>query len=655
MKKHSILTLISAALLGFGAASCDDYLDVNNNIDAPDYVDGYLYLAGIQQGYYDIYVDNGAANSLSQMWGGSQYSAFRNHSFSAGSDSGGAIWRMVYWEQGMNLENMINQSIAEENWHLAGIGLVMKAYSWDVLTKYHGEAPMRQAFDTSLLSFDYQYQDEIYAQIRKWAKQGIDYLSMEDNTLLKDYIAGNDYIYGGDIEKWKKFGYYVLVRNLASLTQKDDFETKYYNDLVKYAALGFASADDDAEVAVAGGGSDAPSSSYNNYWGVYRGNLGYSSSGTVYAFWQYDWAVQVMTGTVPERDSNWKKIDVPGSKWQYKLMDNQIVTDTLVNEQGHWDPRVVLKLGTLDGLYEKPVIDPVTGDTTDYTTERYTEIADIRNFTYYGGGASSYEGTFGEAANFWGQNIDKYATTARYGDGRWLYHNEAPYILGTYAEMMFCLAEAHFVTGNKSAALDAWKKAISGDMDFTAKHIKTGTLASNGYYQGDKITKANFNKAAAEYLAGPFVEGVTADELTLSHIMMQKFVALYPWGGQEAWVDQRKYHYDIEYSGKYPALGDGWDYTTVSQKRDEDPSKVFKGYYLAPSKVRGGSYSSTYNEGSPCYRIRPRYNSEYVWNEHKLEVLKPISGTADNYHTSKPWFCYPGDQPGAPVYQETAE
>ena len=635
MKKHSILMLIAAILFGVTATSCDDYLDVNKNVDAPDHVDGYLYLAGIQQGYYDIYADNHVTNVLTQMWGtsSSTYGTFRDHSWYAGSDSGGAIWRMVYWEQGMNLENMINQSIEAEDWHLAGIGLIMKAYSWDVLTKYHGEAILRQAFDTSLLSFDYQYQDEIYASIRKWALEGIKYLEMEDNTLLKSYIAGNDYIYGGDIDKWKKFGYYVMVRNLASLTRKKDFKEKYYNDLVNYAALAFASSEDDAEVSVAGGGGDAAYSSYNNYWGIHRGNLGNT-------YWQYDWAVQVMTGTVPKYDANWSKITSENETWGYELAEKQIVTDINVDEEGHWDPRMAVKLSTTMG-----------NDQDNYPIE------DIRHFVYYGGSASGSTGIYGDVANFWGVTRSYSVTTARFGDGRWLFNNNAPYILGTYAEMMFDVAEAHFVAGDKTKALDAFKKAVAGDMDFTARHIVTGKVV-DGWHQGDKITKAQFNTAAAEYLAGPFVGGLTEGDLTLSHIMMQKFVALYPWGSQEAWVDQRKYHYDIVYSNEYPTIGNGWDFSTIKQKRDEDDvytmddiatGKVFKGYYLAPSEVRGGSYGSK-NQGSPCYRIRPRYNSEYVWNEHKLKELKPISGVDDAYITSKPWFSYPGNQPDAPIY-----
>lgn len=84
----------------------------------------------------------------------------------------------------------------------------------------------------------------------------------------------------------------------------------------------------------------------------------------------------------------------------------------------------------------------------------------------------------------------------------------------------------------------------------------------------------------------------------------------------------------------------------IDQKWDTDPTKVYKGLYLAPAQVqsRKGSYN-TRNHGSPCYRIRPRYNSEYMWNVPSLESLKPISGTAENYQCSIPWFAYPGDMP----------
>ena len=53
MKK---ITMIVASLFIFLTA-CEDYLDVNKNIDAPDYVEGYLYLARTQQSYFRMYYE----------------------------------------------------------------------------------------------------------------------------------------------------------------------------------------------------------------------------------------------------------------------------------------------------------------------------------------------------------------------------------------------------------------------------------------------------------------------------------------------------------------------------------------------------------------------------------------------------------------------
>ena len=108
MKK---ITMIVASLFIFLTA-CEDYLDVNKNIDAPDYVEGYLYLAGIQQSYFGVYYEIRGLGPMTQMMGTttSAYTNFANHYYAQGSDACGEIWRMTYWNQGMNLENMINQS-----------------------------------------------------------------------------------------------------------------------------------------------------------------------------------------------------------------------------------------------------------------------------------------------------------------------------------------------------------------------------------------------------------------------------------------------------------------------------------------------------------------------------------------------------------------
>jgi hypothetical protein len=67
---------------------------------------------------------------------------------------------------------------------------------------------------------------------------------------------------------------------------------------------------------------------------------------------------------------------------------------------------------------------------------------------------------------------------------------------------------------------------------------------------------------------------------------------------------------------------------------DPDPvsgTQVFRGF--APPTTLFPD-----NGGLVVQRIRPRYNSEYVWN---LAALKAIGGDAPNYHTVPLWITEP--------------
>ena len=613
--------------------SCQEWLDVNKNIDTPDYVEATLYLSGIQQSMQGLYWDIRATGPITQYMGTSSYTTFASHRYTTGSDNGGEMWRMVYWNMGMNLENFINQSVEAEHWTLAGIGYAMKAFAWDAMTKYHGDLPLDDAFVEGLLEHDYDYQDYIYEKVKEWADTAIEYLTMEDSYPYGAKLTLNDWIYGGDKDKWIKFCYAVKIRQLSSLVQKPNFNTELALELVSYADKTFQSPADDATLSVEGGGQDAPASGYNNFWCPRRGNL--SSS-----YWQHKYPVQVMTGTVPAYDENGNKIlvdnhDDVDPRYKYVLAEKQIITDTNVMAEGHYDPRAVVKLAT----------------TSDPLFENTEDLDVIKRHEFYGGGLTGRGSDVAgiNAPYFYGREVTTNSSILD-GIGRWIYREDAPYIMMTSAEVKFCIAEAYFRMGDKANALTWWKAAIADDMEFTAKYIYTGKAAenANSVAGGDKISKAVFNQAAAEYLAGPFVEGVTVDELTLSHIMMQKFVALFTWGANETWVDQRKVFYDVNYTGDYPYNGNGWNRTQVDYKNDNDPTKVYQGFYLYPARVEGykSSYSSTWNlEGAPCFRVPPRFNSEYMWNKPSLRQLKPISGMTPYYQCSIPWFCYPDGYP----------
>lgn len=640
MKK--IFTILMVALVAFASTSCDKYLDVNKNVDAPDeqVIPAYLYLAGVEGYYTAQYWDCRGLMPLVQYTGtsGNGYYWGRYHTYIAASDYMGEIWKMTYWTQGKNTENLINKAIEAEQWHMAGIGYAIKANSWDMLTKEVGDAPMKQAYEPGRLAFDYDPQAEIFPQVREWAYKAIEYLSMDDNTAYGsqwDY----DLIYGGDIEKWKKFAYGVIVRNLSALTNKSNFTSEYADELIACAKLSLQSSDDDAAVEVGGGGPDAAKSAYNNFFGAYRGNL-------TNTYWQHDYITALLSGTVVEYTAAHptERQEIEGyrnARWRYQIGTQYIADTTLA--VGTYDPRLVAKLATEDDKNFEEIND------RDAVQSHYFLGG---NFTGKGGYNVGGKAPYSNAPNLFGLQVA--VNNNNSGSGRWLFRDEAPYILMTASEIQFCLAEALFRKGDKAGALVAFKKAVSLDMDFTEKYLKPGSAgkASEG---GDKISKALFRTLANEYLAGKYVGGITAGTLTLSHIMLQKYVALFPWGALETWVDQRKVWYDLAYTGEYPSYGNGWADNRVNQKLDDNATKVYKGYYFVSSKVDARDMSIDYSgrnpKGAPAFRIRGRYNSEYMWNKTALKNLKPIpaideeGGEVTYYMCSPMWFQFPGDVP----------
>src|SRR5699024_1913567 len=103
---------------------------------------------------------------------------------------------------------------------------------------------------------------------------------------------------------------------------------------------------------------------------------------------------------------------------------------------------------------------------------------------------------------------------------------DSPTYFFTYSEVKFIEAEAKFRKGDKSGAYNAFIEGVKGDLD---------KLNINGSEQSDYIDAINQN-------IGP-------DNLSLSHIMVQKYISLML--DPETWVDFRRMDYS---SDIYPGL-----------------------------------------------------------------------------------------------------
>ncbi len=521
MKLRTIL-LVGAVTL---ASACSDYLDVNTNPNGPQTVTANLYLPPMLHWMVTApQFDGRFVGRYTQEWTlpGTSLSSWDRMGYDASSDNGGEQWRDVYWSLGQNLIDMNNKAEAEQRWDLLGVGLILKAWGWQVLTDLHGEIIIKEAFDESRTSFDYDTQDFAYQEVKRLLDSAIVLLQRTDGAVNQAYLAKGDHMYSGDRTKWLKLAYGLRALSLNHFSNKSTYDPAA---VIADVDRSFASNADDALLAYPG---LSPDNADRNFWGPSRGNIN--------NYRQTQFIVNLMNGT------------------QFG---------------GTVDPRMSRMLSPSgDGTCCRG-LDP--------------------NVVGFGGLPA------GQIPN----NFFGYVGTAGLGlPSRYIFSDKSKIPVMTYSQLQFIKAEAALRIGNQGLALTAYRNGISSHIDF----VNTRNLDDNqNVSQIDATAKANFLADA----------NIVPATLTLSHIMSQKFIAQWGWGHNEAWMDMRRYHYtDID-----PVSG----------------TQVFRGF-TPPSNLFPD------NAGKVVQRIRPRYNSEYVWN---VPSLKAIGADATDYHTKPLWIILP--------------
>ena len=517
MKKIFRALLVGAAVTL--TISCQDFLDVNTNPNAPQVVTANLYLPPLLHWmttsplldgrFVGRYTQNYTLTGLS-------LSSWDRMGYDAASDAGAQQWRDVYWTFGQNLVDMTNKAEAEQRWDLLGVAYVLKAWGWQVLADLHGELPIKEAIDPSRTKFDYDTQEFAYTEVQRLLNKGIEMLARTDGAVDQTYLGKTDKIYNGDRAKWTKLAYAMLALNLNHYSNKGSYKPA---DVIAAVDKSFI------------GNSDEPLLTYPNtqnddinFLGRTRGNFN--------AYRQTQFVVGLLDGT----------------------------------QFGTPDPRLSRMMSpSPDGLYRG--LDP--------------------NVVGFGALATAQ------------QPAPLYGSLTAGQPGRYIFDDKAKIAVMTYAEVQFIKAEAAYRMGDKALALTAYRNGVSAHIDWVNSRNADNSQAPT------QITAAE--KTA--FLASTAV--VPAAGITLTNIMSQKYIAQWGWGHNETWMDLRRYHYtDIDpVGGKqiYPG------YTPPTNLFPDNSAKVVE-------------------------RIRPRYNSEYVWNRDALMV---IGGLDLDYHTKRMWIIQP--------------
>lgn len=499
-----------------GLSSCKEYLDINQDPSNPQVAEGYVLLPPVMQSmvrgeafdsrYIGQYVQNWAFSGGGNDWD--------RHGYAAGSDVSGEKWRQHYFALGKNLDLIIQDGTDKQKWDYVGVALAIKAWSWQTTTDYHGEMILKQIFEPNRYVFDFDGQDEIYAEVQKECTEALKALNRTDgNSSTASLLRGDGFTsYKGDKSKWIKFVYSILARNAHHISNKSSYNA---DKVIEYVDKSLASNADNLNVI-----HNASSSTDANFFGTLRNNMA--------NYRQSIFALSLVDGTV---------------------LDKNV------------DPRLpVMFTASPDGVYRG--VFPGSGD------------------------PNNVAGNVRRVPTIWG--FTSLNTPSDGGRGKYVFQDAADYPIVTYAEMQFIKAEAALKKGDRAMALDAFNKAVNASMDFA------------NFYATDKTA---FAAGRTRYLASTAIPK-TAANLKLSDIMIQKYISMYGHGVLETWVDMRRHKYSTDV---YPGFS--------------TPTSLFPD-----------------NNGKLVQRVRPRFNSEYVWNRNSLDK---IGGNNPDYHTNEMWFTKP--------------
>jgi len=255
MKK---LLIYIGAVTTMVAASCTkdfDKINTNPTQASSDNFDPNLLLPRAEVDYVSTIQGYSGALLFQSMWAqvfanaeyptyysnGDKYIASGNYTTYTAS-----IWNNAY--QAASKAKEIQNLIVEKGMtatNLSSVAFIVQLLNLELVTDIYGDCPYSQALQakTDNVAFPvYDKQSDIYPAMLNSLDSVISTLNASGDKIT------NDIIYKGDIEKWKKFGYSLMLRMAMRLTKVDAATAQKYAEKA-YAGGAFSSVADNAFVA----------------------------------------------------------------------------------------------------------------------------------------------------------------------------------------------------------------------------------------------------------------------------------------------------------------------------------------------------------------------------------------------------------------------
>ena len=133
----------------------------------------------------------------------------------------GGTWSGIYGLLS-DTEALIEKAEAEDSPHYAGVAQIIQAYNLGLATDLWGDIPYQEALqaDEGETTPAYDSQEQVYEEIQTLLSDARDNLDAESRSSP----GSDDFVYGGDLEKWRKASWALEARYLNHLTKKSDYD-----------------------------------------------------------------------------------------------------------------------------------------------------------------------------------------------------------------------------------------------------------------------------------------------------------------------------------------------------------------------------------------------------------------------------------------------
>ncbi len=223
--KKTIKNLAFFALLIFFLPSCDEVLDINEDPSKVSNPTLDVLLPEIE--FRTARVHFGQSYTACQV--AHQMDNYTGYYTSVNLSN---VWFNIYTKVLNNAQVMIDQAEANGSSDYVGIGKLLQAHSLGILTDTWEDVPYTEALKGSEnIKPIYDKQEAVYNNVLRLIDEGIAALEAGDSFLK---AGSDDMIYGGDVDKWIKFGHSLKARYLLHLSNK----TVNWDEVQNEAKLG---------------------------------------------------------------------------------------------------------------------------------------------------------------------------------------------------------------------------------------------------------------------------------------------------------------------------------------------------------------------------------------------------------------------------------